>query len=123
MNKILLGTIGGMTLLLLLIDRGQVLAMLAVFATVAGLLFLVHRIRVVPRRDAYRDAARMLGLRHEAGDTQGLFDLPHPLVHRAADIRDIEHVLSGLWHGTDVVVFEYRYMTGANAQGQGVAHE
>jgi hypothetical protein len=119
----LLATIGGMALLLLLIDRDQALAMIAVFGTVAGLLFLVYRIRDVPRRDAYRDAARVLGLRHEGSDTRGLVNLPHPLLHRSAEIRDIGHVLSGLWHGSDVVVFEYRYMTGASAQGQGVAHE
>ena len=122
-NKILLGTLGGMALLLLLIDRGQALAMIAVFGTVAGLLFLVHRIRDVPRRDAYRDAAHVLGLRHEGSDTRGLASLPHPLLHRSTEIRDIGHVLSGLWHGTDVVVFEYRYMTGASAHGQGTAHE
>jgi hypothetical protein len=121
-NKILLGTLGGMALLLLLIDSGQAPAMLAVFGTVAGLLYLVHRIREVPRRDAYQDAARVLGLHHAASDTRGLSELPHPLLHRAAEIRDVEHVLSGAWHGTDVVAFEYRYTAGS-AQGQSAVHE
>ena len=40
-----------------------------------------------------------------------------------AEVRDVEHVLSGNWHGVDAVVFEYRYSAGADAQGQTVANE
>jgi hypothetical protein len=118
-TKLLLGTIGGMTLLLLLIgDRREALPMLVMLVLVGGLLYLTYRIREMPRRDAYRDTARTLGLAFEPTDTRGLSGLPHPLIHRLAETRDIAHVLSGTWRGIDVVAFEYRYTSGTNAQGQ-----
>jgi len=40
------------------------------------------------------------------------------VLHRMAETRDVSHVLSGTWKGIDVTAFEYRYTSGANAQGQ-----
>lgn len=118
-TKILLAGIGGMALLLLLSgQRREALPILAVLVTVGGLLYLQHRIRDVPRREAYRDTARTLGLRHEADDARGLTGLPHPLLHRVAETRDVGNVLSGTWHGREVVAFEYRYTAGTGPQEQ-----
>lgn len=122
-TKLLLGLLGGMALVLLVIGEGrEALPMVLLFAFVGGLLLLAYRIREVPRRDAYGDTARILGLGYEPQDTKGLVHLPHPLLHRMAETRDVAHVLSGSWHGRDVVVFEYRYTSGADAQGQAIAY-
>jgi hypothetical protein len=116
-TKILMGGIGGMALLLLLTgERREALPLVAVFVTIGGLLYLQYRIRDVPRREASRDTARALRLRHEQGDTQGLAQLPHPLLHRVAQTRDIKNVLTGIWHGRDVIAFEFRYTAGTDAQ-------
>jgi hypothetical protein len=121
-TKILLGTIGTMAVLILAIEGGrEALPLVLVFATVAGLLYAAYRIREVPRRDAFRDTARSLGLHHEVRDTRNLGGLPHPLLHRLAETRDIVNVLTGTWRGLDVVAFEYRYTSGTDARGQSQA--
>lgn len=121
-TTLLLVTIGGLTVLLIAIGaRSEALPMLVVLVTVGGLLYASYRIREVPRRDAFADTATALGLRHEPEDTRGLARLPHPLLHRMAETRDVGNVLSGTWHGREVVAFEYRYTSGVDAGGQSQA--
>ena len=94
-TKLVLGVIGAMALLLWASGQGrEAVPMLAVFAMIGGLLYLSYRIREVPRRDAYRDTARTLGLDYEPTDTRALTGLPHPVLHRMAETRDVNHVLS-----------------------------
>ena len=71
-----------------------------------------------PRGDAHRYEARRLRLRYAARDPHDLASLPHPLLHRPAASRDIEHVAWGSWMGIPVHVFEYSYSVGRQ-QGDG----
>jgi hypothetical protein len=122
-TKFLLGGIAVLAVLLIATGAQQeALPIVVILVLVGGLMYLSFRIREVPRRDAYGDTARILGMRYEPTDTMGLARLPHPLLHRLAETREVGHVLSGTWHGRDVTVFEYRYTSGADAQGQAIAY-
>jgi hypothetical protein len=76
-----------------------------------------------PRADAHRSEAKRLGLRYAFEDPHDLLALPHPLLHRAADVRAVEHVSWGSWMGAEVHVFEYRYSTGRQMGDQGSGME
>jgi hypothetical protein len=121
-RTLLLGTLGTVALLILAIEGGrEALPFVLVIGGVGGLLYASHRIREVPRRDAFRDTARTLGLHHEEKDTRDLGGLRHPLLRRLAETRNIVNVLSGTWQELEVVAFEYRYTSGLDAAGQAQA--
>lgn len=95
-----------------------------VLATLFGAFWLGGRwFRDRPRADAHRDQARRLRLRYAFDDPHDLLSLPHPLFHRASDVRAVEHVSWGAWMGMDVHVFEYRYAVGRQMGDQGSGME
>jgi hypothetical protein len=105
----------GMAVLLFLVgEPRQAFAVGLIAGTVAGLSAGRWWLRDRPRADAYSAEARRLGLLYAFEDPHDLLSLRHPLLHRVADVRGLEHVTWGTWNGLDVEAFEYWYAVGSD---------
>jgi hypothetical protein len=121
-NKLLLG---GLIVFLLLgvpvalaggaEDRRTLLGVVVAAGTIGFFLWLNHKYRVRPRSDSMQAEAGRLGLRFSHDDRDGLLSLPFELFGRAATIRDLENVVSGSLRGNEVVLFDYHYAQGEDA--------
>ena len=114
MQRILIGIgvflAGGTLLMFLTGDRqaGELTGQLLVVAiTVGGLLWLVYRYRVLPRRESFRGQASEQALRAQPGDPLGLLELPFTLFRWVGSVRQIENTATGIHGGREIVVADY----------------
>ena len=81
--------------------------MLVVAITIGGLLWLVYRYRVLPRRESFRGQASEQALHAQPGDPLGLLELPFTLFRWMGSVRQIENTATGLHGGREIVVADY----------------
>lgn len=108
--KILLGVLGVTALALFVTgEPRQALGLLVLTAMIGAFIFGAWWFRDRPRAESHQAEARRLRLSYSFKDPHDIGSFPHPLLHRLAEVRVIEHVSWGSWLGLDVEVFEYWY--------------
>lgn len=114
-RKLLVWVLAATTVLLLFSGEPRKALPVALVGGTVGLLYLGGWwLRDRPRADAYAAEAQRLGLRYAFEDPHDLLSLRHPLLHRVVNVRGLEHVTWGTWHGLDVEGFEYWYAAGSD---------
>jgi hypothetical protein len=122
MQRILIGIgaflAGGLLLMFLTGDRqaGELTGqLLSVAITVGGLLYLVYRYRVLPRRELFKGQASEQALHAQPGDPLDLLELPFTLFRWLGSVRQIENTATGIHNGREIVVADYWFApTGAD---------
>ena len=110
---------GGVLLMFLAGDAqaGEVARqLLAVAITLGGLLWLVYRYRVLPRRESFRGQASEQSLSAQPGDPLGLLEVPFTLFRWVGSVRQIENTATGIHGGREVVVADYWFAPTGSAE-------
>lgn len=107
-TRILLLFLAAVTILLLITgEENLALATGVMTGLVAAMAFGVQRFIEQPRGDAHAEQAAALGLAPADGLAADLLALPHPLIARPFETRDVTHVYAGVWRDLPVQTFEF----------------
>lgn len=121
-NRILLGIAVAMVVLAFLTVAGDVASRreagsyLFAGLAIAGMVWLGHNYRVLPRRRSFAGQASDLGFRAQHGDPLGLADRSFLLFRWMASVREVENTATGQRNGADIVVADYWFSPTSSPQ-------